>query len=190
MKTKVFLICAMILFGFAAGAAGDTDDEYKKLPGYVSFESLKVFGDREAKIEVYLKTPMLELVSKFVKSDDPELYAMLSKLKLVRVQVFDVDYDLSRKFAEESSKTVKELDKKGWEQIVRVNEDEERVYIYVKPSKEYESVQGIVVLVVGDDDEAVFINIVGDIHPDDIARLGEHFEIEELDSIRYEMKKH
>ena len=40
-----------------------------------------------------------------------------------------------------------------------------------------------------DMEEAVFVNIVGDIHPDDIGRLRHYFGIEELDSIRYEVEK-
>jgi hypothetical protein len=185
VKLKAILICVIIIFGITTSAVGGTEKDLKKLPGYVDFEALDIFGEQEAKIEVYLKEDMLKLVSKFVEDEDEELFGMLTKLRLVRVQVFDVDNDLAEKFAARSSKTVKELDKKGWERIVRVNEDEEMVYVYLKPSKEYEYLDGIVVIVI-DDDEAVFVNIVGEIHPDSVNRLGYHFGIDELDDDEYD----
>lgn len=180
MKLRVFLISVFIVFGVAAGAMADGESDLKKLPGYVDFETLDIFGEQEAKIEVYLKDDMLKLVSKFVEDEDEEAYRMLSKLKLVRVHVFDVDHDMAQKYADKSSRTVKELDKKGWERIVRVSEDDEMVYVYLMPSKEYEYLEGIVVIVI-DDEEAVFVNIVGEIHPDDVDNLGEFLEIDELD---------
>jgi len=61
-----------------------------------------------------------------------------------------------------------------------VSEDDEMVYVYLMPSKEYEYLEGIVVIVI-DDDEAVFVNIVGEIHPDDVDNLGEFLDIDELD---------
>jgi hypothetical protein len=188
MKLKALLITFLIVVGVASSAVGDTDKDLKKLPGYVDFETLDIFGDQEAKIEVYLKDDMLKLISKFTEDEDEELFSMLSKLRLVRVHVFDVDYDLAEKYADRSSKTVKELDKKGWERIVRVTEDEEMVYVYLKPSQKYEFLEGIVVIVI-DDEEAVFVNIVGEIHPNDVNNLGEYLGIEELERGGYSGKR-
>ena len=40
-----------------------------------------------------------------------------------------------------------------------------------------------------EDEEAVFVNIVGEIHPDDVAKLGDHFDIDELNHIEIDTKK-
>ena len=182
MKLSLLAIVAVMLTGALAGpAAALTDAEVRKLPGYVDFDAMKLFEGQEAKVEVYLKDPMLELVSKFVKSEDPELYEVLAKLKLVRVQIFEVDDVQAQKVSEVTSATAKQLDSKGWERIVRVREDDEHVDVYLKPSKDYEWLDGLVVMVVDGGDEAIFVNIVGQIDPDDIAKLGEHFDIHELD---------
>ena len=173
--------CAVL----AAPALADTEAELKKLPGYVEFNALATFKGQEAKVEVYLKDPMLQLVSRFVKGDDPDLYAILEKLKLVRVLVFDVTTEQAREVAKVTSETAKELDKKGWERIVRVREDDERIDVYLKPSKNYELIEGIVVMVVDDEYEAIFVNIVGNINPDDIGKLGEHFDIDGLGDVDY-----
>lgn len=185
MKTNFKIVCfaaLAVMFLASAVAAQDIDRKVKKHPGYVDFEALRIFKGDEAKIEVFLKEPMLNLVSKFVKDEDPELYEMLGKLKLVRVQVFDVDDAKVREFAEITKKTTAMLDDKGWERIVRVRDDEEHVDVYLRPSDNYESILGIVVMVAADD-EAVFVNVVGEINPDDVARLGEHFDIHELDDL-------
>jgi len=192
MRLKTILLCVLLTFSLVA-TAGAKDkkqqEDYTKHPGYVEFDALEIFTDEDAKIEVYLRQPMLKLLSEFAKHEDPEMYEIFGKLKLVRVQVFESTRELAMKFEAESSKTIKALDAKGWERIVRVREDDERVWVYLKPSKDFETIQGIVVIAMEDFDEAVFVNIVGDIHPDDIGKLSGHFDIEELDSIRYEVKK-
>jgi hypothetical protein len=192
MRIRILLPLLLLSITIAATAAAKDKNkavDYTKHPGYVDFDALEIFGDEDAKIEVYLKQPMLNLMSKFIEHEDPELFEMFGKLMLVRVQVFEASRELAMKFETESSKVVKALDKKGWERVVRVREDDEQVYVYLKPSDDYEWIQGIVVIAMEDYEEAVFVNIVGDIHPDDVQRLGRHFDVEELDSIRYEIKK-
>lgn len=195
MRSRSLLMCVIcvLLTVSAVADAGakdrKKDRDYTKHPGYVDFNALEIFGDEEATVEVYLRKPMLDLLREIFKHDDPELYRIFGKLQLVRVQVFKVDSDLGVKFDKESTKTVKALDKGGWERVVRVKEDEERVFVYLKPSEDYEWIQGIVVIAMEEMSEAVFVNIVGDIHPDDIGRLGGHFGVDELDSIRYEVQK-
>lgn len=192
MRVRTILLCVLLTVAVAATAGAKDKNkttDYTKHPGYVDFNALEIFGDQEATIEVYLKQPMLNLLRKFLKDEDPELYDIFGKLQLVRVQVFDVTSDLAVKFDAESAKTVKALDKAGWEKVVRVTEEDQRVFVYLKPSADYEFIQGVVVIAMEDFEEAVFVNIVGDIHPDDISRLGGHFGVDELDSIRYEVNK-
>jgi hypothetical protein len=192
MKLKTIFLCALLVLAVAVTATAKDKakaTDYTKHPGYVDFNALEIFGEQEATIEVYLKQPMLNLLRKFIKDEDPELYDIFGKLQLVRVQVFDVTRDVADKFDTESAKTVKILDEKGWEKVVRVFEDDQRVFVYLKPSEDYELIQGIVVIAMEGFEEAVFVNIVGDIHPDDISKLGGHFGVNELDSIRYEVNK-
>lgn len=188
MRTMISCIGAVLILTFAHPAFGaDTHgiaEDYSKHPGYVDFDMLKIMGENEAKVEVNLKQPMLKLVSEFTKKEDPELFSMLEKLLLVRVYVFDADEAMAKKFNTESSRTIKMLDNAGWERVVRVREDDEHVYVYLKPSSNFDLIQGIVVIAVEDDKEAVFVNIVGDIHPEDVGRLGKYLNIEELDSVQ------
>lgn len=188
MKRLLALTLASISFvtlSAGVGLAGE-DEAVKKHPGYVDFQSVSVFGEKEAKIEVYLREPMLQLVTKFVEIEDEEMADILRKLRLIRVQIFDVDRAAARKFSDAAAETTKKLDGKGWERIVRVRDEGENIDVYIKPSSDFEWINGVVVMVVNDDDEAIFVNIVGEIKPSDLQKLGDHLDIDELGDVDYD----
>ena len=112
--------------------------------------------------------------------DDPDLRDMLANLKLVRVRVYELTPEIEKEFLSAGSETTKRLDKAGWERVVRVREDNERVDVYFKPSSKAEWIDGVLIISV--DDEAAFVNIVGTIRPEDVGRLGEHFDIDGINS--------
>ena len=182
------VLCAFLVLAVVSSADARKKTDVTKHPGYVNFEPMDFFGAEYAKIEINLNANMIKLVAEFIKKEDPDLYETLTGLMLVRVEVYERSREIERKFDTESSKAVKELEDNDWERIVLVRERDEKAFVYIKPSDNYDWIQGIVVLAM-EEDEAVFVNIVGDIKPESIHRLGDHFDIEELDSIRYEVKK-
>lgn len=192
MKIKILALCLILMFALVSAVAAEkkkSDEDYINHPGYVDFNLIEIFGDAEAKVEVSLKQPMLKLVSEFTKNEDPELFGMMNKLAIVRVYVFEADNKFTDKFDAESSKTIKMLTNKGWERVVRVRDDDEHVYVYLKPSTQYDFIEGIVVLAVENGEEAVFVNIAGEIRPEDIGKLGHHFGIDDLEGIDTHSKK-
>jgi hypothetical protein len=193
VKLNKLFVCTLLVLIVAVFVIGDAKaqkKDYKKHPGYVEFHAAEVFGDKEPKVEVLLNQPMLKLVSEFAKAEDPHLEGILANLLHVRVHVFDADRAAIDKFVSESSATVKSLDKKGWERIIRVRDENENVSVHLKPSSNYEYLEGVVVIAAEyDEGEAIFVNIAGDIRPEDIHRLSGYLGITELENIHYEGKK-
>jgi hypothetical protein len=63
------------------------------------------------------------------------------------------------------------------------------VEVFTQFSKNGESLSGLVVMAVEENDEAVFVNIVGEIDPEQLGKLSNKFHIPKLDSIEIEHKK-
>ncbi len=185
MKCKVAILgtLLMLCLAFAASAR----DDYKKHPGYVDFEVMGIFGEVESTVEVFLKGPLLDLVAKSMIDEEPELSETISRLEYIHVQTFPLDdIDISR-VEKKVEQVAKRLEKSGWEIVVRVRdrEDDEHVYVYLLPRND-QTISGLVVMVIEDDENAVFVNIVGDINLKQIGRLGRKFDIDELDDIDWD----
>jgi hypothetical protein len=180
----------VLWIGVAALTAPSTlaasDKDYTKQPGYVDFDA--ILGDMESSVEVYLKGSLLVLAREAVKDEDPELSGILSKIEYVKVQVFPAHGASLERLSDKARDMAAQLEKKGWEMAVRVREEDEQIHVYLLPGKK-DDIRGLVVMVVGDDDEAAFVNIVGDINPAEIARIGRAFHIDSMDvPIKVEVK--
>ena len=119
-----------------------------------------------------------------MKGSDPELADVLSKLKLVRVQKFALEERDAKDVEAKVDDMAKKLEKDGWMRVVRVREDADHVHVYFKITDGL--LQGITVMAIEDRDTAAFVNIVGEIDPEQIGRLGAKFNIDELHDIEWD----
>ena len=108
-----------------------------------------------------------------------EVAELLGGLKRIRVNVIGLDDDNRGEIGDRVGKLSAELDEQGWERIVTARNGKDDVNVFLK-MRDQEAVEGIVVTVLQGNSEAVFINVVGDIRPEQIATLGERFDIEPL----------
>lgn len=182
MKRMIFaaLVIAIMALVVAPAAVIGAEKEYSKLPGYVDFSAMGVFKDVESSVEVFLKGSLLVLVREAVKDEDPELSDMLANIEYIHVQVFPLDDADSDKAMAQAKQIASQLEKKGWEIAIRVRDDDEHVYVYLLPGKD-NHIEGLVVMVLEEDDEATFVNIVGDVDPAQIGKLGRTFDIDGMD---------
>ena len=151
-------------------------------PGQVDFGTFSPSASSGQFVEVNLTSSLIGLATKFVEKDQPEVAQVLKGLQLVRVNVVGLN-DENRSDMEARVQSVrKDLDTKGWERIVTAQEKGQDVGVYLK-SQNKETVQGVVVLVLDGKNQAVFVNVVGDIKPDQLAMLGEKLHIDPLKKI-------
>ena len=149
------------------------EDELKDLAGYVDFGDLSItYG--EPKITINLGGTMLNFVGMMSSSESPETSEMISKLKGIRVQIYTLDEntDAAR---DQFGKTKSSLKSSGWEPIVQVNEDDEQVLVYMKMIEG--NMEGMTVMVV-DEEEAVFVNVIGQLNPAELGRVMDSFDVD------------
>ena len=133
-------------------------------------------------VEVYVKGPLLKLIARATEDDDPGLADVLSKLLMIRVNTFSIDRDLAGKLKPKINKIEDRLKDQKWERPVRVKDREDLVYIFIKVDNK-DRIVGVVVMAIEDDDEAVFVNIVGETDWRSIRKIGRKFDIDELEDL-------
>ena len=182
-SNRLSLALAGALFGFAAftapsaRATGDGRVEFKNfLPASVG-----------EVVEIDIHPGLMKFAAKLAGKQEPEAAELLSKIQHVRVNVVHLD-DSNRADALAKVAAVRaKLEAEGWMRTVSVRDSKkgEDVRIYIQQSSD-EAITGIVVTVIENNKQAVFVNVVGDIRAEQLASLGAQFNIKPLS----ELKKH
>lgn len=164
MKFLVGLLLSVICFSLSAQPS-----EIKGLAGYVEFDELSgIYG--EPKVRINIGEKLLHFVAKMNKDEDRDAARVLNNLKAVRVVVYRVNENAGPAIAM-MKKVAEKLQTRDWEPVVTVSdeEEEEHVHIFVKLTGEV--IDGLVVMAVDREDEAVFINIIGSLDPDQVGKV-------------------
>ena len=172
IKTLVVnLLVFPMAFGLCAGAA-------PLLPGQVDFGQLTPASNAEF-VDVNVPGSLISLAAKFVEKQEPDVAKLLNGIKMVRVNVLGLT-DQNRADVEARAKAVSaNLRSSGWEKLVTVMNEGQDVGVYLKMD-EKSTIQGLTVVVFDGKKEAVFVNIVGDVRPEQLTMLGERLQIEPL----------
>lgn len=168
------LLLAALLVPVMHTAVMAQEDHLKDLPGYVDFGPLAdLFG--EPQVQVSLGQGLLNFVIAASRAEDPDTARLLEKLQAVRINVFNLDQDQMRA-ADHIAEVASRLEDDLWERIVLVQEDDERVHIYARMNGEV--MEGLTVMAAGSDQEAVFINIIGSLNPEDLSQVVDTFDVD------------
>ena len=167
-KFAVAALTALLAFPVMA-----QEDALKDFPGYVDFGELgDIFG--EPTVQIAVGSSLLGLVGALSAQEDPETADLFKRLNGVRVSVFE-----NTKVTDEGIAFVKDASSKlssmGWESVVTVNSAEEQVRIFMKINEDM--VEGITVMVV-EDTEAVFVNVIGDLNPAELEKVMDNFDVD------------
>ena len=158
-------------------------------PGFVDIGQLMPSAKGEF-VEVNLSPGMLKFAAKIASRQEPAVAELLGNLKRIRVNVVSLD-DSNRKDTVAQIESIrKKLEAQGWTQMVTVRERNggDNVDVHVKQRGE-DVIEGLVVTVIDRKGEAVFVNIVGNINADQIAKVAENLDIEPLKHLRVKVNK-
>ena len=151
-------------------------------PGQVDFGTFAPPGGGGQFVEVNVTSSLISMAARFFEKQEPDVAQVLNGVQLVHVNVIGLNDTNRGELEKRTEKIRKELDSKGWERIVTVQQDEQKVGVYLKTLNK-DTVQGLVVMVMDGKDNAVFVNVVGDIKPEKLAMLGERLHIDPLKKI-------
>jgi hypothetical protein len=170
------MLSLSVLNATIAGEAGTTDitadPVLAEKPGYVDFNALAAdYG--EPRVMINVGSSLLRLAS-VMDHRDPVAKAALSRMESVRIHVYDT-HGRTEPAAQQMDELSALLKREAWEPIVRVREDDEQVDIFLK--QDSERIHGITVMAVNGD-EAVFINVLGDIDPAELGQVMDHVDID------------
>lgn len=152
-------------------------------PGFVDFGSFTPSANGEY-VEINLREGLIQFAAHVASKQEPAAAEVLRGLKHVRVNVIELD-DGNRKTTTDRIATLRaELTAQGWQPVVTVKgRKDEDVALLMKTSGD-DVVDGIVITVIEEDRKAVLINVVGQIKAEQLAELGERFDIEPLKGFR------
>ena len=175
----ILIVLALVVTALPHQAQAQNQRSVRSHPGYVNLERMGDLSDlfeSDATIEVNVEGALMKLVAEASRFEDPELADLLLKLKGVYVRA----YALERGFRDSATKRASEIGEElldgGWSSVVRVRNRDEHVQMFVNYDGDF--VAGMVVMTIEEgSDEAVFVNIVGEIDPAQIGRIGRKFNI-------------
>jgi hypothetical protein len=152
---------SLISFAAAAMVSASTvhaqEVDFSRIPGV----------DAEPTVQIDLRAGMLSFVSAMAGATDPSLAEALGGLERVRVFVYSAveDRDALAAFLEDSAR---QLERGGYERTVMAEEGTSKVRVHTKIGDT--RLEGITLMVLEGEKEAVFIDVAGDIDPAQLGR--------------------
>ncbi|MCL4549481.1 MAG: DUF4252 domain-containing protein [Bacteroidetes bacterium] len=172
MKALKTLITLTLLLSVSAFAQQKGD--YSKEPGYFNYSKFLPAKIGEPTTEVNLEEPLLKMAGQMAEDKKEDVGNMISALKLVNVNEFDVDKNQYSEMESAIESMDKDLLGKQWDRIIRTKSKNDFTNIYVKAGSDGKFM-GLVVASLNKNGKATFVNIVGRIDLDTIKQLSKQF---------------
>lgn len=160
MKLAIALLVTLLVSGCGVTASS-------KNPGFVHFDTPDHSGLKND-ASFSLGPRVLGFAARHI-DDDPDAKALLESLDGIQVNVFTVSETANHgTLNHDLAVATADAFDEQWSPIVRVVEDDSRVHIFVK---ENDGILLGLAIVAIDDEELVFVNLMGEINPDRLASL-------------------
>jgi hypothetical protein len=157
-------------------------------PGQVDFGKFTPPGDGGQFVEVQIKSNLLSLAAQLIEKQQPDVAKLLRSVQLVHVNVVGLTDENRAEVTQRVRQIQQDLAPQGWEQTVTVQDKNgPDVGIYIKTRGE-QALAGLVITVIEPKGQAVLVNIVGDIRPEQVAVLGEKLDLKPLKDVGAALK--
>ena len=158
-STRVALrLLGIISLSLALSACGLTAP--RSNDGYADLESLGM-RDTDNVMTLSIGPALLHFAASHV-DDDPEVQGLLKGLDGVRIRIYEINGDAGR-VATRMDNMSRHLQDDGWEPVLLIREEDETTHMLLRVVDE--QICGMTVLVSDGDSEAVVINLMGEIQP-------------------------
>ena len=150
-----------------------------ELAGAVDIDKLMPADLKGERVSVELTRPLLSIASAFARQQEPEAAQLIDSLKLVRVRVGQFGENGKAQAKESFNAARKNLESAGWQKVVSVQDKGDDVAVHLKMRGE-EAIEGLLVTILSGDKEAVVVNVVGNLKPDQLAKLGARLNLDSM----------
>lgn len=156
--------------------------------GFVDFGKFTPSSSADQFVEVKLGASVIQLASKLTRKHEPDVAELLKNVHSVRVNVVGLGDDNREQTTQKLQAIRTDLEGKGWERIVNAQEKNQDVSVFLK-TRNADTVEGVVVTVIENNREAVFVNVVGDVKVDQLVTLGDKLNLEPLKQVGAAVEK-
>lgn len=157
-NSGIVLVLVLTLIAFALSSCGITASRSNE--GFANLDSPGI-SDTDRTMSLSLGKTTLRFAARFL-DDEPETQVLLRSLDGVRIRIYEVNGNTNR-IAQNFDRMGTKLSNDGWQPVMLVREEGERVQMYSKSSSR--GMHGLTI-VSADDEEVVVINVMGDIQPE------------------------
>ena len=177
-------LCVLIML-VSTATLQNAHGQTARSEGYVNLRSLGDLDDffaSRATVEVNVEGALMRMVEAASRLEDPELADLLARLDGVFVLGYELKETTMDQFDQLATDMGDDLADNGWTVVMRTRGTVENTHFYVRLIGD--GVAGMVVISVeAGSDQAVFVNIVGDIDPEQIGRIGQKFQIQGMQEL-------
>ena len=157
----LLLLAGVILLISACGITAPRSN-----PGYAHLESLGM-RDTDRVMSLSIGPTLLHFAARFL-DDEPEIQDLLRRLEGVRVRIYEINGDANR-VAQRIFSMSQHLRGDGWEPVLLVREQDEEVHMLLRMNND--QISGMIVLVSDGESEAVIVNLMGEIRPEQFGSV-------------------
>ena len=166
------LLSSLVVMMAACGITAPRSNE-----GYADLDSLGVF-DTDRTMALSIGPTLIRFAALAVDDDEPEIAAMLRDLDGVRIRIYEIDGNPQR-VADRIMHMSRRLREDGWQSVVLIQEEGEQTHMLMRSSSN--RIQGLTLISSDGEQEAVVINLMGHLDPQNFGDVMAALDIDSPD---------